>query len=708
MKVKTLTTTAIVCLLLAGRALSAYAQNVYANVERKTGDMVSLQVAANQRISFAADGDYVLGTYHGPYVTFTGQNVYKSVARTATMPQGTAAGACFGGRYYQFTPGGYAVYDLTTGESVKSLTTLSQAADITFGSVDFAGGDTPVAYATGSTSNSSNLTVKAVDVENDAVVHTYGFSDKSGGAVAAWDFDGGQFWVIDYASTPGDAPYTVQQYQFSEDAAGYTAQGSAVTVEKSASVSGELGDCKYLNGHIYILTGNSLQDYDVTKGAVVATIPTASQATALALVPEQRRFVTTGADGWTDLLVAPFAYEANESQKQVVSITKTDGTTFTSSVDCLENMYYSETPATLPQGVKTYEGSPLYFGESYFFKRKKLAAAPSMDGAAMSQSLNGTTYTLSSNGTISFGDYKISTGLTGASQFLVDADSRKFVVAAADGTYDVVFDGTFMYIPGASGEINLDSLTLARANWNWQTVSSSAQYGTVSFPSLFNSAQTISIVKYPESALSSSLVHKPGQEANGTDKLAAAAGATVAINGSYFDMSTFEPVTALWYNGAMQCEGGKSARCTGIVAFKDGKIDFDKYDYETTTSEELAAWQSRYDAFMVSGHLLRLKGVEQSPFVADSQAFDGVNPRSMIGVTSDRTVYMVVVDGRQSGKADGLTIPQMAQLAKYLGLVDAINLDGGGSSTLWVKGKGVINTPSGGSVRKVPNIIIAK
>ena len=38
--------------------------------------------------------------------------------------------------------------------------------------------------------------------------------------------------------------------------------------------------------------------------------------------------------------------------------------------------------------------------------------------------------------------------------------------------------------------------------------------------------------------------------------------------------------------------------------------------------------------------------------VADSQAFDGVNPRSMIGVTSDRTVYMVVVDGRQSGKAD--------------------------------------------------------
>ena len=91
MKVKTLTTTAIVCLLLAGRALSAYAQNVYANVERKTGDMVSLQVAANQRISLAADGDYVLGTYHGPYVTFTGQNVYKSVARTATMPVLAAA-----------------------------------------------------------------------------------------------------------------------------------------------------------------------------------------------------------------------------------------------------------------------------------------------------------------------------------------------------------------------------------------------------------------------------------------------------------------------------------------------------------------------------------------------------------------------------------------------------------------------------------------
>jgi exopolysaccharide biosynthesis protein len=50
----------------------------------------------------------------------------------------------------------------------------------------------------------------------------------------------------------------------------------------------------------------------------------------------------------------------------------------------------------------------------------------------------------------------------------------------------------------------------------------------------------------------------------------------------------------------------------------------------------------------------------------------------------------------------------MVTLAEDLGLVDAINLDGGGSSTLWVNGVGVVNRLSGGSVRRVPNILIAK
>ena len=55
---------------------------------------------------------------------------------------------------------------------------------------------------------------------------------------------------------------------------------------------------------------------------------------------------------------------------------------------------------------------------------------------------------------------------------------------------------------------------------------------------------------------------------------------------------------------------------------------------------------------------------------------------------------MLTVDGRSKGNADGVSIPELAFLARMLGAEDAINLDGGGSTTLWLKELGVVNYPS--------------
>ena len=728
MKLKRISTVAVACTLLAAIPAATQAQDVYANIFRKSGDAVSLPVAASQKFYFTTESpnDYVRGTYKGAYVTFTEENHYKCEAISTEMPQGATGGACFDGKYYHFTTGGYAVYDIATGENVKATVTLASAPDVSFNSVDFSNTTSytgangaaltttvPLAYATGLAPGGTSQTVSVIDIENDALVATYTFDNQSAGSVMAWDFAGGRFWLIGYAETEGNAPYTVQEYRFSSaDSRGYEEVGEPVRLQET-NMTGKLGDCKYLNGHIYIIEGNRIHDYHIAKNSINTSLDltTITQPTALAIVQQERRFVTTNAEGWTNVFVAPFAYKKNENQQQVVNITKTDGTTFSSNVDCLEDLYYSTAPATTAEGVLTYGKNPIYFGETYSFRHKRLSTAPDMSDAATSQTINGTTYELSSNGIITYGNYSIPTGLTGTSTFKVDADNRKFVIATSGGTcYDLIFDDTFNFSDETPGEGNVDSLALVNAYWNWQTITGEARYGKAAFSSLFNSAQTISVIQYPESSFSTSIVSKMGSEANGTDKLAAAAGAKWAINGSYFNMTTYVPETALWLDGEMVANTTDEhvTRCTGIVAFKDGKIDFDRYNAKTTSDAQLAEWQNRYDAFLASGHLLRLDGVEQSPFAAVTQAFDGVNPRSMIGVTADRTVYMVVVDGRKSGTADGLTIPQMAALAKYLGLVDAINLDGGGSSTLWVQGKGVINSPSGGSVRRVPNIIIAK
>ena len=70
-------------------------------------------------------------------------------------------------------------------------------------------------------------------------------------------------------------------------------------------------------------------------------------------------------------------------------------------------------------------------------------------------------------------------------------------------------------------------------------------------------------------------------------------------------------------------------------------------------------------------------------------------PRTMIGWNADGDVLLVTVDGRQPGRADGLTVIEAADLMRAFGAVEALNLDGGGSTTFVLRGD-VVNRPSSG------------
>ena len=81
-----------------------------------------------------------------------------------------------------------------------------------------------------------------------------------------------------------------------------------------------------------------------------------------------------------------------------------------------------------------------------------------------------------------------------------------------------------------------------------------------------------------------------------------------------------------------------------------------------------------------------------------------LHPRTAAGYNADGTrLVMLVVDGRQSGVSVGVTSKDLAAIMKHTGCTEAINFDGGGSSTLYVKGLGVVNIPSEGSLRPVKN-----
>ena len=80
------------------------------------------------------------------------------------------------------------------------------------------------------------------------------------------------------------------------------------------------------------------------------------------------------------------------------------------------------------------------------------------------------------------------------------------------------------------------------------------------------------------------------------------------------------------------------------------------------------------------------------------------HPRTAIG-WNDEHFFFFVVDGRQFGLSAGMTYPELGALVKRYGCTEAMELDGGGSSTMWVKEK-IVNSPSDGEQRPIANALI--
>jgi exopolysaccharide biosynthesis protein len=76
-----------------------------------------------------------------------------------------------------------------------------------------------------------------------------------------------------------------------------------------------------------------------------------------------------------------------------------------------------------------------------------------------------------------------------------------------------------------------------------------------------------------------------------------------------------------------------------------------------------------------------------------AQALAARNPRTMAGVTREGDLLLVTVDGRQPGYSVGLSFTEETRLMRALGSVQALNLDGGGSTTMAVHGT-VLGRPS--------------
>lgn len=91
---------------------------------------------------------------------------------------------------------------------------------------------------------------------------------------------------------------------------------------------------------------------------------------------------------------------------------------------------------------------------------------------------------------------------------------------------------------------------------------------------------------------------------------------------------------------------------------------------------------------------------------ADPNLIADQHPRTSAGFNSDSTIaYFVVVDGRQMGFSFGMSMYELADFMKQIGIANAVNFDGGGSSAMVIRNS-VMNRPSDGTERVVSNSLI--
>ncbi|MBO4757316.1 MAG: phosphodiester glycosidase family protein [Bacteroidales bacterium] len=251
-------------------------------------------------------------------------------------------------------------------------------------------------------------------------------------------------------------------------------------------------------------------------------------------------------------------------------------------------------------------------------------------------------------------------------------------LAACAPLTSVLPDGVVQY--DLSSGKSLDARRAARAAGvyaSWRTI-------------VDDSEQSVSIVRFNPRKMKADIVTASGMEADSTGALCARYGAVAGINGSYFDTRALTPATFVKDEGVVVGETSPSElyRTNGIVTLSGKRIGVDAIDTILTfdtVEEALASGPVLIDEGNAFSYIERI----QQP----DTFFERRHPRSVIGQDADGNVWLIVVDGRAPGEADGMTISELTSLCLQLGLTDALNLDGGGSSTLWTEKGGVINHP---------------
>lgn len=164
-------------------------------------------------------------------------------------------------------------------------------------------------------------------------------------------------------------------------------------------------------------------------------------------------------------------------------------------------------------------------------------------------------------------------------------------------------------------------------------------------------------------------------------------GMLVAINGGYhgYKKTDYGPLTKLAIDGDLLVPNNNMSVLKKYSLNEEHVNAILSID---ATHHRVSIGSDEADSYIYSGPLLMENGVHTELNTKWDRA---KNPRTIV-CTRSSTVLFIVIDGRQED-ALGMTLIETQILMDTIGCENAINMDGGGSASMFINGKGIVNIP---------------
>ena len=242
-----------------------------------------------------------------------------------------------------------------------------------------------------------------------------------------------------------------------------------------------------------------------------------------------------------------------------------------------------------------------------------------------------------------------------------------------------------------------DSLAFVHGNWKNDTLDGMVlKQCRFEGQQLFASNQQIFVLEIPDTAhYTLAFAHEPRRTK--TSEMARKYGAVAAVNGSFFDMDKHFPVCYLRVDSVELGENTPGKDTVNRKYYQYGTLCLNHDSVFILKTGASRHWEEGlpFSNIMTAGPLLIWHDTLQ--YMRDDRTFvTNRHNRTAVGIREDGTVLFLVADGRHK-QAEGLSLTELQQILRWLGCRDALNLDGGGSTTIWLdfnEFQGILNCPS--------------